>query len=128
MFSISRLALFVLSLLATCICSVFANEFNDESSNVPLEVDTSISIYLLSRGRGVPQEGRDLLLEIKQLLESLRDRGIVVSLSETRIGLEGELRLCAKFASSKDTAEAWQNIAPLTEGVGLVNMHAEECE
>jgi hypothetical protein len=61
------------------------------------------------------------------MLESLRDRGVDVRLSEQRIGLEGETRLCAEFADPEQAAAAFERLRPVVQGVDLVNLTREAC-
>src|SRR5512147_401564 len=65
-----------------------------------------VAVYALSRGKGVPEPTRAALRRASNLLEDLRGQGRVLRLEETRIGLEGETRVCAEFADPETAREA----------------------
>ena len=54
---------------------------------------TEFAVYALSRGKGVPEPTRSALRKAHSLIEGARQRGDVVRLKETRIGLEGDASL-----------------------------------
>jgi hypothetical protein len=87
----------------------------------------SFAVYALSRGRGVPPEARAAQLEIQKLLEADRDLGLTVSVETTRIGLEGERRLCVTYKDNRDGARAFERARAIVKGVALVNLVAEPC-
>jgi hypothetical protein len=87
----------------------------------------SFSIYLLSRGTGVPEVGLKALQQVRELLETLAEEGRTVRMKETRIGLEGERRLCAEFDREEAADEAWRRAQEIVAGVDLVNLKAEPC-
>jgi hypothetical protein len=88
----------------------------------------SFSVYALSRGKGVPREARDALAKVREAVEADRGRGVRVSVQSTRLGLEGETRLCATYADPRDAARAYERTQALVKGVDLVNLVAEPCE
>ena len=88
----------------------------------------SFAVYALSRGKGVPREARDALARVREVLEADRGRGVRVSVETTRIGLEGETRVCATYADPQDASQAYQRAQALVKGVDLVNLVAEPCE
>src|SRR5437016_2988329 len=56
----------------------------------------SFAVYALSRGRGVPEATLRAWQAIRTLLEDARREGALAQLQQTRLGLEGEVRLCAE--------------------------------
>jgi hypothetical protein len=64
---------------------------------------------------------------VRGLLEEARQRGDVLSLVQTRIGLEGETRLCATFATPDAARDAWVQARRFVEGADLVNLVIEPC-
>ncbi len=87
----------------------------------------SFALYVLSRGKGVPEPARNVLRDARAMLEEAKQEGKVVGLKQTRIGLEGETRLCAEFTDSDAAREMRERIARLMQGVELVNLVVEPC-
>jgi len=87
----------------------------------------SIAIYALSRGKGVPPEARKAIQTARQLFEEGKEAGEVLNIIQTRIGLEGETRLCAEFRDVQASKEMQGRIRPLVEGVQLMNFKLEPC-
>lgn len=87
----------------------------------------SFAVYTLSRGGGVPAEARAAQLAIQKLIETDRDLGRIVSVETTRIGLEGERRLCVIYKNNRDGARAFERARAIGKGVALVNLVAEPC-
>jgi hypothetical protein len=87
----------------------------------------SLALYALSRGKGVPEAARAALADAEEALEDLQARGADVTITEERIGLEGETRLCATFADASLAEEALERIRRLVSGVDLVNLTEEPC-
>jgi hypothetical protein len=87
----------------------------------------SFAFYALSRGKGLSEEGRKVLEDFRELLRGMKAEGQVVEVSDSRIGLEGETRICAKFASSDLAAKVWMQMRRLSAGVDLVQLKAEKC-
>ena len=85
------------------------------------------AVYALSRGKGVPEPTRGALRKAHTLLVGAQQRGEVIRLKETRIGLEGETRLCVE---AKDVAAARALVLELramAEKVELFNVVVEPC-
>ncbi len=85
------------------------------------------AVYALSRGKGVPEPTRGALRKAHTLLEGAKQRGEVKWLKETRIGLEGETRLCVE---AKDVAAAralLRELRTIGEKVELFNVVVEPC-
>jgi hypothetical protein len=108
-------------LLVTGACADSAPE------TTPVFPDNSFALYALSRGKGVPAPARQAMQRVRGLLEEARQRGDVLSLVQTRIGLEGETRLCATFATSDAARAAWVQARRFVEGTDLVNLVIEPC-
>jgi hypothetical protein len=87
----------------------------------------SFAFYALSRGKGLSEEGRKVLEDFRELLRGMKAEGQVVEVSDSRIGLEGETRICAKFASSDLAEKVWMQMRRLSVGVDLVQLKAEKC-
>jgi hypothetical protein len=87
----------------------------------------SFAVYSLSRGKGVPPEAREALEQVTNLVESDRKRGVRLTVETTRIGLEGEKRMCVEYEDPRDGARAWERASAIVKGVDLVNLVAEPC-
>ena len=86
-----------------------------------------VAVYALSRGKGVPDATRAAREKARALLQQWRDEKRVLDIQETRIGIEGERRLCATFATEQDAAEAAARLRELGAGVELFNVALEPC-
>jgi hypothetical protein len=95
---------------------------------LPAFPDNSFALYALSRGTGVPEPARQAMQRVRSLLEEAQQRGDVRHLVQTRIGLEGETRLCATFATSDAARAAWAQARRFVEGIDLVNLIIEPCD
>ena len=87
----------------------------------------SFALYVLSRGNGVSEGGRKALADFRKLLGSMQAKGEVVEVSDTRIGIEGETRMCARFASAESAAKAWMDMQRSLTDADLVQLKAEKC-
>lgn len=87
----------------------------------------SISVYALSRGKGVPDQAREVLAQSRTLLKAAQERGEVLRVVEQRIGLEGETRLCAEFSPVESALTMIDQIQQLGRGVDLINVKVEPC-
>jgi hypothetical protein len=87
----------------------------------------SFAVYALSRGTGVPAAAREAQQKVQELVESDRGRGIEVTVQATRIGIEGERRLCVTYADSQEAARALERVRAMVQGVDLVNVVVEPC-
>jgi hypothetical protein len=88
----------------------------------------SFAVYTLSRGTGVPAEARAAQLEIQKLVEADRDEGLTETIETTRIGIEGERRLCVTYKNSRSAAHALDRARGIVKGVALVNLVTEPCK
>jgi len=88
-----------LALAALSACSDTA-----EASGKPAAASKSeFALYALPRGKAVPEPTREAFRKAHTLMKDARRRGEVLALKQTRIGLEGETRLCVE---AKDTTAA----------------------
>lgn len=87
----------------------------------------SISVYALSRGKGVPDQAQEVLTQTRMLLKSAQERGEVRRVTEQRIGIEGETRLCAEFSHSESAQTIIDQIQRLSQDVDLINLKVEPC-
>ena len=87
----------------------------------------TFTVSALSRGKGVPREAREALASVRKILEEDRARGAAVTWQSTRLGLEGETRLCVRYEDPAAAAEAYARARALVGGIDLVNVAAEPC-
>jgi hypothetical protein len=87
----------------------------------------AFAVYALSRGRGVPEATSRAWRAVWTLLEDAQREGKVAKLQQTRIGLEGEVRLCAEFSDAVRAREMLERVRELAKGVDLLNIVEEPC-
>jgi hypothetical protein len=87
----------------------------------------SIVIEALSRGKGVPEPTFEALTKARSLLQGLQEQDKVVRLDETRLGLEGETRLCAEFKDRAAASEAIEQLRSIARTVELLNVVEKPC-
>jgi hypothetical protein len=87
---------------------------------------SAVAVYALSRGKGVPEPTRDAFRKARALLKDLERDG-KARLEETRIGLEGETRLCAEFKDPGAARETLDKLRALSREVELMNVVEEPC-
>jgi hypothetical protein len=87
----------------------------------------SFAVYALSRGKGVPPEAREALRRVEALAEESRKRGVKVTVTTTRIGIEGETRVCFIYEDPKEGARDYERARDLVKDVDLVNLKVESC-
>ena len=92
------------------------------------ETAQSFSVYALSRGSGVPPAAREVQQKVQELVESDRSRGVEVTVRATRLGLEGERKLCVTYVDAQEAARALERVRALAQGVELVNVVVEPCK
>ncbi|HKQ26194.1 MAG TPA: hypothetical protein VJT81_17230 [Burkholderiales bacterium] len=85
------------------------------------------AVYALSRGKGVPEPTRGALQKARALLESAKKRGEVKWLKETRIGLEGETRLCVEAKDVEAARTLLRELRMIGDKVELFNVVVESC-
>jgi hypothetical protein len=87
----------------------------------------SISVYALSRGKGLPDQAQNVLAQSRKLLKAAQERGEVLRVIERRIGIEGETKLCAEFSHAESARRLSRQIQQLGQGVDLITVKAEPC-
>lgn len=109
--------------------------FSDHVTTMSLSKDEqdeqsvhSFAVYTLSRGKGVPEAARTILQDSGTLVESLRQKGHDIKITQQRIGLEGETRLCVEFSDTKLASATLQKIRILSQDEALVNVVEEPCK
>jgi hypothetical protein len=88
----------------------------------------SFAVYALSRGAGVPSEARRALEEVRERVDADRRDGVVVRSRRTRIGLEGETRLCVEYEDPEPAQRALARARDIVKDVDLVNLVVEPCD
>lgn len=91
------------------------------------EAAPAITVYILSKGRGVPEPTREVYRKIRASLEQQQAKGGVTALTTRRLGLEGETRLCAQFRDAAQAEAALEEIRKLAADVELLNVVQEPC-
>lgn len=86
----------------------------------------SFSVYILSRGQGVPAVSKEKLRQIESIIRAEGNRGDVV-VSKTRIGLEGETRMCIEFADPIVGDHYLKRAQEIVKNVELMNVVVEPC-
>ena len=89
--------------------------------------EQGIAVFALSRGSGVPEATRAALERVRALFEAARSDGRVLRVVETRIGLEGETRLCAVPRDAAVAESLRAEVERAAAGAELFNVVAEPC-
>jgi hypothetical protein len=92
-----------------------------------LTLHKSFALYVLSRGKGVPDEAWETLGQVRALAETDREKGIAVTIQEKRIGLEGERRLCIEYEEEGNARRTYDRAKALVGGVDLARLEIEAC-
>ncbi|MGH2745390.1 MAG: hypothetical protein ACRDLY_12310 [Thermoleophilaceae bacterium] len=87
----------------------------------------AVTVYALSKGKGVPPATRETFKKARALLQDLHREDRVVRIDETRIGLEGEVRLCAEFTDERTARETIERLRESSRDVELLNVVEEPC-
>ena len=87
----------------------------------------TVAVYALSRGKGVPEATRAAREKASAFLEQLRAEKRVLDIKVTPMGLEGERRICATFASEQEAEQAATRLREIGAGVELFNVVLESC-
>jgi hypothetical protein len=93
----------------------------------PAKSKPEFALYALSRGKGVPEPTRDAFNKARNMLVNARARGEVVSLAETRIGLEGETKLCVQAKDASASRKLQGRVRQIGQDVDLFNVVEEAC-
>ena len=93
----------------------------------PTPAVTSFAVFALSRGKGVPEAAREALRKVGERVEADQRRGVRVATRRTRIGLEGETKLCVEYEKAADAARALEEAEKVVKDVDLVNLVPGPC-
>lgn len=88
---------------------------------------TAIVITTLSKGRGVPAPARDAYKQIRGLLEEQQSQSAVTNIDTQRIGIEGEMRMCAEFRDRAQAEYTFEQIRKISTDVELLNVVEGPC-
>lgn len=121
-----RAAVGALILLASASACADADG-GDEGARSASAETSSLALYALSRGQGVPPEAKAALAEARSMLQDLQARDPELAITEERIGLEGETRLCVTFPDAGQAERAEARLTAMTAGVDLLNLTREPC-
>lgn len=88
---------------------------------------TAVVITTMSKGRGVPAPTRDAYKQIRGLLEEQKSRSAVTGIDTQRIGLEGEMRMCAQFRDRAQAEYTLEQIRKLSADVELIHVAEGPC-
>lgn len=116
------------ALLGACAVVVGCTPVASDGQERPARPATSsFALYALSRGRGVPEATRKAWQAAWVELEAAQRDGKVTRLEQRRIGLEGEVRLCAVFDDPKVARSMLDRVRSIVTGVELLNLVEEPC-
>ena len=87
----------------------------------------TFQLTILSRGSGVPAAAREAAQQVQKLVDADRARGIRVTVETTRIGIEGERRMCVTYESAPEGGRMLQRVRALVKGIDLVNLVEGPC-
>jgi len=88
---------------------------------------TAVVITTLSKGRGVPAPTRDAYKQIRGLLEEQQNQSAVTNIDTQRIGIEGEMRMCAEFRDRVQAEYTLDQIRKISDDVELLNVVEGPC-
>lgn len=88
---------------------------------------TAVVITTMSKGRGVPAPTREAYKEIRGLLEQQQDQNTVTNIDTQRIGLEGEMRMCAEFGDRAKAEYTLEQIRKISADVELIHVAQGPC-
>ncbi len=86
-----------------------------------------VAIYALSRGKGVPETARRVLQDVRALAETGKQQGTVQEWGQTRIGLEGETRVCVQLRDESSKHEFLRQVREMVQGAELINVVEGPC-
>jgi hypothetical protein len=87
----------------------------------------SFALLALSRGQGVSEAGLRAIADFRSLLRGLQADGKIIRITDTRIGIEGETRICAEFITPELAGQVWSQMRRIISGVDLVRLSPESC-
>ena len=88
----------------------------------------NFAIYALSKGNGVPTDAFEAYQAAKSRLYDAETRALVARISEVRIGIEGERKLCVEFTNDGDARRLWTELCEKHADIPLLNIQSEICE
>lgn len=98
------------------------------NEEAPVLRQQSVAIYGLSRGKGVPEAARRVLQNVRALAETGKQQGTVQEWRQTRIGLEGETRICVDLRDESAKHDFLRQLREMVQGVDLINVVEEPCQ
>jgi hypothetical protein len=98
------------------------------NEETPVPRQQSVAIYALSRGKGVPEATRRVLQNVRALAETGKQQGMVQEWRQTRIGLEGETRVCVDLRDESAKHDFLRQLREIVQGVDLINVVEEPCQ
>ena len=75
----------------------------------------------------MPVAAREAQRNVEALVAADRERGVSVSIEATRIGIEGERRVCVSYEDSEEGARALERVRALVAGIDLLNLVDGPC-
>lgn len=87
-----------------------------------------IAVYALSKGKGVPPATAAALQKVRAMFESLDRADEATHVTETRVGIEGETRLCVEITDADTAQQTLEQLRALSRGVELMNVVEEPCQ
>ena len=90
-------------------------------------VTRTFQLSILSRGSGVPAAAKEAAQQVQKLVDADRARGIRVTVETTRIGIEGERRMCVTYQNAREGGRMFERVRALVKGVDLVNLVEGPC-
>lgn len=101
---------------------------NEQAASEKKEPEpTTVTITTLSKGRGVPAPTRDAYKQIRGLLEEQKNQAAVTNIETQRIGIEGEMRMCAEFRDREQAEYTLEQIRKISADVELLNVVEGPC-
>jgi hypothetical protein len=125
-----RLSMLLLPLNCLVLAALSACSDSADASGKPAAssvAKSEFALYALSRGKGVPEPTRNAFDKAHTLLAGAQQRGEVVKLTETRIGLEGETKLCVEAKTAPASRKLQSEVRRIAKGVDLFNVVEESC-
>ena len=96
---------------------------SDNHSSTP----PTIEVLVLSRGNGVPEATREVFQRIVELANSAIAAGIVDSVKQEVIGLEGETRLCIQLYNEAGLLALDKQVSALAADTELLQLSNNSC-
>ena len=87
----------------------------------------SFEVLVLSRGKGVPPGARAALRSVREMIQRETRQGVVVNVEESRIGLEGETRLCIEVEDREVAHRILKKVRDLEKEVDLFRVVEKAC-